>query len=82
MLLLNHTRAALACSSKAFGKDAQVGIISVPNVDYPANRWWHYSQGLKDVISEFTAYLYARLLFFPSEPAHSGKAVRLSSVHD
>ncbi len=27
------------------------------NVDYPANQWWHYSEGLKDVVSEFAAYL-------------------------
>ena len=78
-----YMRAALACfSKKRFGKDVQVGIIAVANVDYPANRWWHYSQGLKDVVSEFAAYLYARLLFFPSEPVHPGKAARLSPVHD
>jgi uncharacterized SAM-binding protein YcdF (DUF218 family) len=77
-----HARRTRLLFQKALGKDIQVGIIAVPNVDYPANRWWHYSQGLKDVISEFTAYLYARLLFFPSEPAHCGKAARLSSVHD
>jgi len=27
----------------------------VANVDYPANQWWHYSEGLKDVVSEFAA---------------------------
>ena len=42
---------------KAFGKDVQVGIIAVANVDYPANQWWHHSEGLKDVVSEFAAYL-------------------------
>jgi hypothetical protein len=29
----------------------------VANVDYPANQWWHYSEGLKDVVTEFAAYL-------------------------
>ena len=77
-----HARRTRLLFQKAFGKDVQVGIIAVANVDYPANRWWHYSQGLKDVVSEFAAYLYARLLFFPSEPAHPGKATRLSQVHD
>ena len=77
-----HARRTRLLFQKALGKDVQVGIIAVANVDYPANRWWHYSQGVKDVVSEFAAYLYARLLFFPSEPAHPGKAARLSPVHD
>ena len=77
-----HARRTRLLFQKAFGKDVQVGIIAVANVDYPANRWWHYSQGLKDVVSEFAAYLYARLLFFPSEPAHPGKVARHLQVHD
>jgi uncharacterized SAM-binding protein YcdF (DUF218 family) len=76
-----HARRTRLLFQKAFGKDVQVGIIAVANVDYPAHRWWHYSEGLKDVVGEFTAYLYARLLFFPSEPPHPGKAARLSQVH-
>ncbi len=77
-----HARRTRLLFQKAFGKDVQVGIIGVANVDYPANRWWHYSQGLKNVVSEFAAYLYARLLFFPSEQAHPRKMARLSPVHD
>jgi uncharacterized SAM-binding protein YcdF (DUF218 family) len=77
-----HARRTRLLFQKAFGKDVQVGIIAVANVDYPSNRWWHYSQGLKNVVSEFAAYLYARLLFFPSEPVHPGKAARLAPVHD
>jgi uncharacterized SAM-binding protein YcdF (DUF218 family) len=77
-----HARRTRLLFQKAFGKGVQIGIIAVPNVDYPANRWWHYSQGLKDVVSEFAAYLYAKLLFFPSEPVHSRKSARVSSVHN
>src|SRR5436309_2695530 len=69
-----HARRTRLLFQKAFGKDVQVGIIGVANVDYPANRWWHYSQGVKNVGSEFAAYLYARLLFFPSKPAQPTKA--------
>jgi uncharacterized SAM-binding protein YcdF (DUF218 family) len=64
-----HARRTRLLFQKAFGKDVQVGIIAVANVDYPANRWWHYSQGLKDVVTEFAAYLYATLFFFSPEPA-------------
>jgi uncharacterized SAM-binding protein YcdF (DUF218 family) len=60
-----HARRTRLLFQKAFGKDVQVGIIAVANVDYPANQWWHYSEGLKDVISVFAAYLYARFLFLP-----------------
>ena len=77
-----HARRTRLLFQKALGRSVQVGIIAVANVDYPANRWWQYSQGLKNVVSEFAAYLYARLLFFPSEPVHSGKATRLSPVRD
>jgi DUF218 domain. len=76
-----HARRTRLLFQKALGRGVQVGIIAVASVDYPANRWWHYSQGLKDVVSEFAAYLYARLLFFPSEPAHPGKLARLSPAH-
>jgi uncharacterized SAM-binding protein YcdF (DUF218 family) len=64
-----HARRTRLLFQKAFGKDLHVGIIAVANVDYPAERWWYYSEGFKDVVSEFAAYLYARLFFFPSEPA-------------
>ena len=77
-----HARRTRLLFQKAFGKGVQIGIIAVPNVDYPANRWWHYSQGLKDVVSEVAAYLYAKLLLFPSEPIHPGKAARASSSHN
>ena len=77
-----HARRTRLLFQKAFGKDVEVGIIAVANVDYPANQWWHYSQGLKDIVSESAAYLYARLLFFPSEPAHPANATRPSQLHD
>jgi len=77
-----HARRTRLLFQKALGKDVQVGIIAVANVDYPANRWWRYSQGLKNVVSEFAAYLYSRLLFFPSKPAPIEKATRPSSVHN
>jgi O-antigen/teichoic acid export membrane protein len=72
-----HARRTWLLFQRAFGRDVQVGIIAVPNVDYPANRWWLYSQGLKDVVSESGAYLYARFLFLPLV---SGAAVRYSET--
>ena len=77
-----HARRTRLLFQKAFGKDVQVGIIAVANVDYPANRWWHYSQGLREVVSESAAYLYARLLFFPSEPMHPEMTARIEPIHN
>ena len=77
-----HARRTRLLFQKAFGKDVQVGIIAVANVDYPANRWWRYSQGLRDVVSEFAAYLYARLAFFPPESADPEKTGLLPWGHD
>ncbi|MGB9473588.1 MAG: ElyC/SanA/YdcF family protein, partial [Candidatus Udaeobacter sp.] len=77
-----HARRTRLLFQKALGKNVPVGIIAVANADYPANEWWHYSQGLKTVVSEFAAYLYARFLFFPSQPTHPGQASPLSPVHN
>ena len=60
-----HARRTQLLFQKAFGNGVEVGIIAVPNPDYPANRWWRYSQGLKDVVSESAAFLYTRFLFLP-----------------
>jgi uncharacterized SAM-binding protein YcdF (DUF218 family) len=60
-----HARRTRLLFRKALGKNVQVGIIAVPNIDYPANQWYRYSEGLRDVVSESAAYLYTRLSFFP-----------------
>jgi uncharacterized SAM-binding protein YcdF (DUF218 family) len=68
-----HARRTRLLFQKAFGNDVKVGIIAVANVDYPANRWWRYSQGLKNVVSEFAAYLYARFFFWPAQQKGRGQ---------
>ena len=37
-----------------------------PNPDYDQRHWWRYSQGVKDVLTEGVAYIYAKFLFWPS----------------
>jgi len=63
-----HARRSRLLFQKAFGKEVAVGIIAVPNPDYDATHWWRYSEGIKEIISEGVAYLYARFLFSP-EPS-------------
>lgn len=60
-----HARRTRLLFQKALGDKIKVGIISVPTPDYDAKRWWHYSEGVKEVISEGSAYIYARLFFRP-----------------
>lgn len=60
-----HARRTRLLFQKALGPAVEVGIISIPQPDYDARRWWRYSQGVRVVIGECIAYLYARLFFHP-----------------
>jgi uncharacterized SAM-binding protein YcdF (DUF218 family) len=60
-----HARRTRLLFQKALGPGVEVGIISIPQPDYDARRWWRYSQGVRVVIGECIAYLYARLFFHP-----------------
>lgn len=62
-----HARRTRLLFQKALGDQVVVGVISAPNPDYDAKRWWRYSEGVREVFSETVAYVYARLLFHPSE---------------
>jgi len=58
-----HARRSRLIFEKAFGDGVAIGVIAGSNPEYDADHWWRSSEGLKEVISEFAAYLYARLLF-------------------
>jgi len=62
-----HGRRSRLMFEKAFGKDAEVGIISVAPFEYNQSDWWRSSPGVRGVTSEFLAYLYARIIFHPSK---------------
>jgi uncharacterized SAM-binding protein YcdF (DUF218 family) len=61
-----HARRTRLLFQRAFGNESKVGVIPISNPDYDGARWWHYSEGVKDVITETVAYLYAALVFSPS----------------
>jgi hypothetical protein len=67
-----HARRTRLLFQKAFGKRAEVGIIAVPNPRYDAKHWWRYSEGVREVVGETIAYVYARVFFHPSAsgPSH------------
>jgi uncharacterized SAM-binding protein YcdF (DUF218 family) len=76
-----HARRTHLLFEKALGKNITVGIIAVPNPDYDGRRSWRCSEGVKDVSSEALAYLYARLFFFPPEPANPERATEISQAY-
>jgi hypothetical protein len=64
-----HARRTWLLFQEAFGKDVRVGIISIPNPDYDASHWWRYSDGVREIIGEGIAYIYAKFLFWPKNHA-------------
>jgi hypothetical protein len=61
-----HARRSRLLFQKALGPKTRIGVIAAPPADYPAERWWRYSEGVKELIAEGVAYVYVRLFFWPS----------------
>ena len=75
----SHARRSRLLFQKAFGPDIKVGVIAVADPEFDPDHWWRTSEGVRGVIGEVIAYLYARLLFYPSEPA-DGRAVSATGI--
>lgn len=60
-----HARRTRLLFQKALGPGVTVGIIAVPNPDYDPDHWWQYSEGVREVVGESIAYVYARFFFWP-----------------
>jgi uncharacterized SAM-binding protein YcdF (DUF218 family) len=69
-----HARRTQLLFQEAFGKHVTIGVIAVSNPDYNPGDWWRYSDGVREVIGESIAYIYARFFFHPS-PWSSDKEV-------
>lgn len=61
-----HSRRTRLLYQKAFGGAAEIGIISGKERGFDPARWWGSSAGVRAVVDEVVAYLYARCLFWPS----------------
>ena len=60
-----HARRTWILFQKAF-PSVDVGIIAITPNSYDPSRWWLFSEGVRSIISESIAYLYARFIFSPS----------------
>jgi hypothetical protein len=57
-----HARRSWLMFKQALAPKIQVGVISVHSDSYNPKQWWIYSAGVRSIISEAIAYLYARLV--------------------
>jgi hypothetical protein len=48
---------------EAIGEEIPVGIIAFEDREYDPKRWWKTSSGVRTVLGETIAYIYAKLLF-------------------
>ncbi len=69
-----HARRTRLLFQRALGNDISVGVIAVPNPDYDARHWWRYSEGVKDVLTEAVAYVYAKFFFWPAIKTEDGRS--------
>ena len=60
-----HARRSRLLFQIVLGDQIQIGVVPTVNRSYDAARWWMSSEGVRTVMSEFIAYLYARFLFLP-----------------
>ncbi len=60
-----HSRRTWIMYQMVFSPDTQVGIYSIKPRNYNPERWWSSSAGVRTIIDETIAYLYARLVFNP-----------------
>lgn len=61
-----HARRTRMLFHDALGGKIAVGIISVPDPDYNARHWWNYSAGVREVLGESIAWVYAAIFFHPA----------------
>jgi hypothetical protein len=60
-----HARRTRLLYQMAFGDRTNIGIIAATEYRYNPRKWWRTSNGVRTVLDETIAYLYARLLFWP-----------------
>jgi hypothetical protein len=60
-----YSRISWMLFKEAIGEEIPVGIIACENREYDPKRWWITSSGVRIVLNETIAYIYAKLVFDP-----------------
>ena len=55
-----------ASISESIWKERSSGGYCSAKPDYDPGSWWCYSDGVREVIGESIAYIYARVFFWPA----------------
>ncbi len=71
-----HSRRSRLLFQKAFADDWEIGMISVPDQSYDVNYWYRSSNGVRNILSEAIAYLYARIFFRTPNPALQDSSIQ------
>lgn len=58
-----HARRSQHLFQSVFAPDTRVGVIAVDDHSYAAEAWWKSSQGVRTVLGESVAWLYAVLVY-------------------
>lgn len=66
-----HCRRTRLLYQLAFGDTARVGIISGVDQRYDGRVWWKSSEGVREIIDESAAYIYAKFFFRPGGSKNS-----------
>jgi len=57
-----HARRSWLIFKEVLAPKIKAGVIAKEALDYEPNRWWSSSEGVRSVISETIAYIYARFV--------------------
>jgi hypothetical protein len=57
-----HARRSWLIFKQALAPQIKVGVIAVENYSYNPKKWWTSSEGVRSIISETIAYIYARFV--------------------
>jgi uncharacterized SAM-binding protein YcdF (DUF218 family) len=58
-----HARRSRLLYEKALGNAVSVGVIAIEDRRFDPNHWWRSSEGVRTIVDESIAYLYARVFF-------------------
>lgn len=60
-----HARRTRLLFERALGGNVAVGIFALESREYDPGAWWKTSKGVRTVLDEAIAYVYARFFFWP-----------------
>jgi uncharacterized SAM-binding protein YcdF (DUF218 family) len=60
-----HARRSRLLFKKAMGSTVRVGVLAMDEREYDPVHWWRSSEGIREVLFEGVAYIYAKWFFVP-----------------